>query len=144
MTTDEQLDRILAIPLIAKLPESIRDRVGRVLLEVSSPATLYVGEAVFVEGDEDEHTGCVLLSGEVEVLRGHEEPVRCPAPDLFGEMQQLEATAQRTATVQATYQSEIRIFNWHDFVAEASAVLNQEEQAQLRDAIKAGAAQRRH
>lgn len=143
MGTDEQLQRILAIPLLAGLPQAIRERVGRVLLEVSSPATLYAGENVFVEGDEDEHTGCVLLSGEVEVLRGNEEPVRCPAPDLFGEMQQLEATAQRTATVQATYPSEIRIFNWNDFLAAAGAVLTQEEQIQLRDALKAAAAQRR-
>ncbi len=143
MTHSEYRSSLLCLPAIVELPEPMRNRVAMALLWIGQPAQFAVGEAIFVQDDEDEHTGCVLLTGEAEVLRDNQDAVRVAAPELLGEMQQLEPTAQRTATVQVTRDAHTLMFSWHDFVAYSGALLTTEEQIALRDVLRASAARRR-
>jgi CRP-like cAMP-binding protein len=143
MDLTEYRGRLLAVPLIQSLPLELQHRIAMVLLWIGQHSHVSVGDDLFVEGDDDENTGCVLLSGEVDVLRSGAEPVRCPAPDLFGEMKQLEETAQRTATVQVVADGEVLQFNWHDFVGFAGTVLTTDEQLALKQAILDAAQARR-
>jgi len=138
----EYRQRLLDLPVIAALPGAMRDRVAMCLLWVGRPAQFGVGDTIYVQGQEDENTGCALLDGEVEVLRDHQDAVRVSAPELLGEMQQLEPTAQRTATVQVTADAHALLFAWHDFVGFSGMVLTTEEQLTLRDAIRDAAALR--
>lgn len=142
MTLSDYRRRLLLLPFIDELPGPMRERVAMVLLWIGQPAQFSVGDAIFVQGEEDENTGCVLLHGDVEVLRDHREAVHVKAPELLGEMQQLEPTAQRTATVQVTAEAHTLMFSWHDFVAYSGQLLTQDEQIVLRDVIRAAAARR--
>ncbi|NUM56250.1 MAG: cyclic nucleotide-binding domain-containing protein [Candidatus Hydrogenedentes bacterium] len=143
MTLSDYRKRLLLLPFITELPEPLRARIAMCLLWIGQPAQFAVGDAIFVQGDEDENTGCVLLQGEVEVLRGNQDAVRVQAPELLGEMQQLEPTAQRTATVQAIADAQTLLFSWHDFVVYSAVLLTTEEQIVLRDVIRNSAARRR-
>ena len=143
MTLSDYRSSLLLLPVIAELPEPMCSRVAMALLWIGQPAQFAVGEAIFVQDDEDEHTGCALLIGEVEVLPDSQDAVRVKAPDLLGEMQQLEPTAQRTATVQVTREAWTLMFSWHDFVAYSGVLLTTEEQVVLRDVLRASAARRR-
>lgn len=142
MTLSEYRKKLLLLPFIAELPEPLRARVAMCLMWIGQPAQFAVGDAIFVQGEEDENIGCVLLQGEVEVLRDSLEAIRVPAPNLLGEMQQLEPTAQRTATVQVTIEAQTLLFSWHDFVAHSGVLLNTDEQVVLRDVVRAAAARR--
>ena len=142
MTLSEYRGRLLNVPFINDLPGPLRERVAMCLFWIGQPAQFAVGDTIFVQGNEDENTGCALLLGEVEVLRDSQAPVRVPAPDLVGEMQQLEPTAQRTATVQVTLEAQTLLFSWHDFVACLGMVLTPNEQVVLRDVIRASATHR--
>jgi len=142
MDLSEYRRRLLGLPVLSALPGPVRERVAMCLLWVGRPAHFAVGDTVFVQGNEDENTGCALLEGEVEVLRDHQDPVRVQSPDLLGEMQQLEPTAQRTATVQVTAEADALLFAWHDFVGYSGMLLNSDEQILLRDAVRAAATQR--
>jgi hypothetical protein len=142
MTLSEYRKRLLHIPFVIDLPEPMRERVAMFLLWIGQPAQFSVGDALFIQDDEDENTGCILLQGEVEILRAGRGVVRAQAPELLGEMQQFEPTAQRTATVRVSETAQTLLFSWHDFVAYAAVVLNCDEQLVLREVIRASAVRR--
>ncbi len=126
---------VCAVPAFACLPPDMIERVGMAMLWAGNVRALGDGEFLYTEGDDHNHTGCVLLQGAVDVVRGQAEPIRRTAPDLFGEMHQLVDTAQCTATVQATQNATVLEFPWHDFIRAASTVLSQAEQLELKNAL---------
>ncbi|MDZ4861638.1 MAG: cyclic nucleotide-binding domain-containing protein [Candidatus Hydrogenedentes bacterium] len=142
MNLSEYRNRLSSVAMILDLPEPMRTRVSMIFLWVGQPARFSPGDCIFVQGDEDENTGCVLLRGEVDVIRAHETAIPVVAPELLGEMQQLEPTAQRTATIQAVTEVESLLFSWHDVVAYAGMLLTSDEQLVLRDIIRKAAARR--
>ncbi len=143
MNISEYRKRLLSVPMVSELPDTLRERVCMIFLWIGQPVHFTEGESIFIQGDEDENVGCVLVEGEVDVIRAHEESRPVFAPELLGEMQQLEATAQRTATVQSVSDTETLLFSWHDFVGYSGILLTPEEQIVLRDIVRDTAARRR-
>jgi len=136
-------NRICKTPVFEALSPRMMDRVGMTLLWKGEIVKFSPGQALFVEGDERDTSGCILIEGDVTITREGADPVTCSAPELFGEMHQLEETAQRTATVWAATDALVLRFDWHEFVSSIGLLLTQSEQLQLKDAFLQLAQQRR-
>lgn len=121
----------------------MRNRACMIFLWIGQSASFSAGNAIFIQGDEDENSGCVLVRGEVDVICGQEDSIPVIAPDVLGEMQQFEPTGQRTATVQAVSDVETLLFSWHDFVAYAGMLFTTDEQIILKDAVRKVASRRK-
>lgn len=143
MTLAEYRNRLLVLPFVSELPEPMRARVCMTFLWIGQPVSFSPEDCIFVQGDDDEHTGCVLLRGDAIVSRDDEDAVLVSAPELLGEMQQLEPTGQRTATVRVVKDAETLLFSWHDFIAYSGQLLTADEQIVLREVLRSTAAQRR-
>lgn len=116
MTADGYRDRIARIPMIHALDAPVRERVCDVLSGLATESKLKPGDVVYKKGSEDDNTGAMLLEG-VLVVRGDSAHVfEVTAPNLVGEMQQLNKYGQRTATVSAKSDTLLLEFSWHSFV----------------------------
>ncbi|MBX7255825.1 MAG: cyclic nucleotide-binding domain-containing protein [Candidatus Hydrogenedentes bacterium] len=122
-------------PVFKGLTPRMIDRVGMTLLWTGEIIRFSPGQPLFVEGDERDTSGCILLDGDVTITREGGDPVTCTAPELFGEMHQLEETAQRTATVWAATDAVVLRFDWHEFITAMGLLLTQSEQIQLKEAF---------
>ena len=112
----EYHDVVSGIPMLQELDAKTRDEVSDMLLAATKAYTLDEGDALYEQGAEDENTGAILVEGSMSVETGSGDPIIVRAPELLGEMLQMEATGQRTATVTAKTKSVVLEFGWHDFV----------------------------
>lgn len=109
------LEQVCRIPMLDSLSDSTRKSVASVLLQTAKELTLERGEVLYQGGDDSDNTGTMLVKGSVTVERDGKS-VTLNAPELLGEMQQMNKTRQRAATVTAQEQCIVLVFNWHDFV----------------------------
>jgi CRP-like cAMP-binding protein len=130
-------NRILRTPLVKTLPEGMRQRFAMILLWVSETKDVSRRDKLFVEGDKDTGTGCVILDGMVEVrTEDNPEAVKCiEAPDILGEVQLFTPQGQRTATLEVVVPGTILTFAWHDLGAAARQFYSDEEMATLKRVI---------
>ena len=140
-TTDMQLrlmrERILEAPLAKALPEGLRQRFAMILLWVSESKDVSRRDKLFVQGDSDAGTGCVILEGMVQV-RTEDDPdavKHIEAPDVLGEVQLFTPQGQRTATVEVVVGGTILTFEWKDLGAAARQFFSEEEMATLKRMI---------
>ena len=144
MAVDRFRDRISEIPVFQMLPSDLRLRLSDILVGVSSERNLEVGGVVYEKGTEDENTGAILIEGALEVRGEPGQTFQVSAPNIVGEMQQLNEFGQRTATVSVTEEAVLLDFSWHDFVRalKEHAVITESERAQVKEAFKAYAGDR--
>ncbi len=133
---------LLATPLIARLPESMRGRLADQVIEVAQADEARAGEVLFRIGDKNTDEGVFFLEGAVKVTRASGEELFFEAPDVLGEVQLFSPGAERTATVEMVYGGTLLRFSWKELGAAAKAVFTAEELAALREAIKDTAAAR--
>lgn len=136
--------RLLEVSLLEALPEDVRLSLCMTLWWLGEVHEFSYGEVLFRQGDAGANTGCALLDGAVSVRRDDGPTIDVAAPDLLGELMQLEDDAQRTATVTVTERALVLQFDWHDFVAICSQLLDQEKQDLLRERMQEIAEQRLH
>ncbi len=136
MELNEMRERILGIPLIKGLPESMRERFVMMLLYVSQTKRTFTNEQLFIEGEHDENTGVALLDGMVRIIRENEDPISVEAPDILGEIQQFTRERRRTATVEVCAGGQVLSFRWGDLRQAASAYYSHEELATLRSHLR--------
>ncbi len=120
-------ERLCAVPVLQGLPDPLRARVAMVLLWCGEIDETTAGRLLFVEGEQDEANGCVLIEGSVRVITGRGLVKRVESPELLGEMQQFGLDALRTATVQTATQVTLLRFSWDDVRKLAARILNPEE-----------------
>lgn len=130
------------IPLIHDLPEDVRDGVCAVLTNISKGSILSAGDVLYREGDRGTNTGALLMKGAVDIKSGDGQPIHRRAPELFGEMRQIDKDNQRTATVTIAEESVVFEFSWHGFVVMALHKLTKSQQKVVKDAIAAYAGER--
>lgn len=130
-------ERILATSLLKALPETMRQRFAMILLWVSETRDVSRKDKLFVQGDLDAGTGCVVLEGMVQV-RTEENPdavKHIDAPDILGEVQLFTPQGQRSATVEVVVGGTIMTFVWHDLGVAARQFFDEEEMASLKRVI---------
>ena len=144
MAVDHFRDRVSEMPVLQALPSDLRRRLGEILVDISSERTLEAGDVVYEKGSEDENTGAILIKGAFEILGDPDHKFQVSAPNIVGEMQQLNQFGQRTATVSVTEKAVLLEFSWHDFVQTLSdhAVITQDDRAKIKEAFTACAGDR--
>lgn len=135
MTVYQFRDRISEMPMLQTLPSELRLRLSDILVGVSSERTLEVGGVVYEKGKEDENTGAIVVQGALEVHSDPDHVYQISAPNIVGEMQQLNEFGQRTATVSVKEKAVLLDFSWHDFVRALMehAVITKSERAQVKE-----------
>jgi len=134
--------KILSIPLMKLIPDTMQERLGMIFLWVSEAEQMTEGEHLYEEGQHDENLGCLLLDGAVIIRKGDHEPITVEGPALLGEMQQFTPDQARTATVELATAGLVLKFEWHEFVALSMAYLTKAEQATLKEVITRSASKR--
>lgn len=135
MAVDQFRDRISEIPILQTLPSDLRLRLSDIFIGVSSERTLEAGGVVYEKDMEDENTGAIVIEGSLEVHADHDHIFQITAPNIVGEMQQLNEFGQRTATVSATEKAVLLDFSWNDFVRALMehAAITKDERSKVRD-----------
>lgn len=142
MDSKRIIKALLATPLIARLPESMRRRLADQVIEVAQSDEARAGEVLFRIGDKNTDEGVFFLEGAVKVTRASGEVLFFEAPDVLGEVQLFSPGAERTATVEMAYSGTLLRFSWKELGAAAKTAFTAEELAQLREAIRDTAAAR--
>jgi hypothetical protein len=137
-----QTETIARLPLLASAPETLRQRIADIMGVVGEQAAVAQGEALLHEGHLGENLGYVLVEGAVTVEKAGTPPVRLNAPALFGEIQQFNPRAQRTATVRAVTPVVVIRFSWDSLYTRAKETLSEDEQHLLMDALERSACER--
>ena len=119
------LESLLAVPMLAVLPEHVIERLARTSGQVSVPA----GRAVFEQGDEGD-LFYIVESGEVEVSKVGQPVARLGSGGSFGEIALLR-DVPRTATVIAITDVVARTIERRHFLAAVTGHADASEQAEL-------------
>ncbi len=144
MTIAQYRDRIAEIPMVHALDAPVRERVSEVLFALSTASMLKPGDVVYKKGSEDNNTGAVLLEGELVVRGDNDHVFEVTAPNLIGEMLQLNKYGQRTATVSAKGDAVLLEFPWHNFVKTLleDTTITQSDRATIKETFSAYAGNR--
>ena len=135
MNNDEARTIIEGTQLLAQAEGASRDALVDLFLEVGELLSVGPGEQLLHEGDVGGEQGYILLSGDVEVSREGGGALTLSAPATLGEMQQLNPSSVRTATVKTATECDVLKFNWTMLYME-SARLDDDAQRQLQDGIE--------
>jgi len=135
MELQEIREEILNVPVFKGLPEAMHPRLLTGLLSIARTRQVTRGDFLFLQGERETDTGCLLLQGAVEVRRDGETPVYVQAPDILGEMRLFTPQGQRTATVEVTVGGVILEFQWGAFGIVSRHLFDKQELTLLKKAI---------
>lgn len=135
MRLEEYRKQILAVPSIHALTPDLKSRIAMILLWIAYEADVPAGEIIYSRGADDEDTGCVLVSGSVQISVKGETVKECAAPEILGEMKQFTHANKRTATVRAKDNASILSFYWRDLIALTESVFSGEDQGAIHNVI---------
>jgi len=127
--------RILATPLVSKLPEAMRQRFVQMLLWLADTREVSREEHLFKLGDKHNDEGVLILEGMVRIITESSERKTIEAPDILGEVQLFTPEGARTATVEVVVGGQILTFQWKTLAAEAKRVYSEDEWQTLRKTI---------
>ncbi len=128
-------ERILATPLVSRLPESMRQRFVMILLWLSDTREVSREETLFTQGEADTDSGCLILEGMVRIKTEAAGNKTIEAPDILGEVQLFTPNRQRTATVEVVVGGSVLIFSWHALANTAKEHFSDAEFADLKRVI---------
>ncbi len=128
-------ERILATPLVSRLPESMRQRFVMVLLWLSDTREVCREETLFEQGETDTDSGCLILEGMVRIKTESAANKTIDAPDILGEVQLFTPNRQRTATVEVVVGGCVLMFSWHELATTAKESFTDAEFADLKRII---------
>lgn len=133
---------IVATPLVARLPETMRRRLVDLVMDIAQSDDAKAGEVLFRIGEKNTDEGVFFLEGAVKVTRASGQVLYFEAPDVLGEVQLFSPGAERTATVETVFGGTLMRFSWKELGAAAKAAFTAEELVLLREAIRDTAAAR--
>jgi MFS family permease len=119
------IDSLLAVPMLAVLPEHVIERLAR----TSGVVTIPAGRTVFEQGDEGD-LFYIVESGEVEITKVGQAVATLGAGGSFGEIALLR-DVPRTATVVALTDVVARTLERRHFLAAVTGHVDSSEQAEL-------------
>lgn len=102
-------------PTFAAHPAPFRHRVLSVLTEVGAVKTIPKGTALFNAGAPNDGRAFMLVRGSIEVRKPSQPVILCEAPDLLGEMGQINPMQKRMADVITDEDCIVVAFEWSSF-----------------------------
>lgn len=117
------------------LPHALQSKFVNIIAKCSKAQTIPRMTPLFTEGDTEGDEGYILLDGEVAVRSVQKPEFSVWGPELIGETKQFNPNSIRTATVEALEDVKVLRFEWADFWAAAIQSLNEEEVAQMKEAL---------
>lgn len=124
---------------LSPLNTALRARIANIFLDISAPQRVAPRTTLFRAGDVSNDMGLVLLEGEITVEKDGNPSVTAYAPDLIGEMAQLNPSRTRTATVVAATELKVLRFAWRKFNDAALSKLSEAELKSVTDALQSHA-----
>jgi len=128
-------ERIMATPLVGRLPEGMRQRFVMILLWLSDTQEVSREETLFEQGETNTDSGCLILEGMVRIKTESAGNKTIDAPDILGEVQLFTPNRQRTATVEVVVGGNVLIFSWHALAAAAKEHFTDTEFSELKRVI---------
>jgi len=135
METEEVQNLLSGLPFMLDMPESLKQQVGQILLEVSEVESIEADTVLFREGDKNNQDGYIVLSGSVQVEKTYAKECAAMAPVLLGEVKQFNPRSERTATVRAREDLDALHFDWNRFYEAVDDRLDATDQEVLRAAL---------
>mgnify|MGYP001579323542 CR=1 FL=1 len=132
-------ERILATPLVKKLPEPMHQRFAQALLWISDTKEVLRTQHLIEQGEKHSDQGVLVLEGMVRVKTEDGVSKTIEAPDILGEIQLFTPGRARTATVEVVVGGQILAFAWTALAQECQRTFNEAEMKPLRDAIYSSA-----
>jgi len=130
-------ERILATPLVGRLPEGMRQRFVMILLWLSDTREVSREEKLFEQGASDTDNGCLILEGMVRIKTESSANANktIDAPDILGEVQLFTPNRTRTATVEVVVGGNVLTFSWHALAKVAKEQFTDDEFGELKRVI---------
>jgi len=135
MNLQEVRSRVELLSLFKAAPPALKRRIEMILLAISDYREMGTGTTIYREGQPGDGTGCILLDGTVQVQKREGETIEVRAPQLLGEMQRINPSDVRTATVITLTPARALLFTWQSFFGEAHSLLNDSERAKLEEIL---------
>ena len=127
MEDSPHTDQIMAIAAFASMDATLAQKVAEAFIACSRKERATPGRTLMSVGDSAVQDGIILLSGEISIAKEGSPEIIAIAPELMGEMAQINPARQRTATVTAHTDITLLHFTWRDFANEAGQRLTQDE-----------------
>lgn len=128
-------ETISDLPFIQAFPGTLRQRIAKMIVDISNLREIKEGEVLFIKGDTTSNHGYILLEGTVEVLREDIPTTTVHPPALLGEVKQFNPLHERIADVTALQDLKVLHFNWGDFNAAAAERLSESDLALFQNAL---------
>ncbi len=132
-------ERILATPLVKKLPAPMHQRFAQALLWISETKEVARTQHLIEQGEKHSDQGVLVLEGMVRVKTEDGVSKTIEAPDILGEIQLFTPGRARTATVEVVVGGKILTFAWAALAQECRSAFNDDEMHTLKEAIYSSA-----
>ncbi len=136
MDKNQARHAIVSMSALGPLNTGLRSKVADILMEIGKPLRVAATRTLFKAGDASDDHGYLLIEGELTIEKEGNPGLTAFAPDLIGEMAQLNPTRQRTATVTAATDLLVIRFTWGDFMRAATAKLTEADLTQFTAAMQ--------
>ena len=132
-------ERILATPLVKKLPPEMHQRFTQSLLWIGETKEASRTQHLIEQGEKHEDQGVLILEGMVRIKTEDGVSKSIEAPDILGEIQLFTPGRARTATVEVVGGGLILVFSWDALAQECRRIFNEDEMRTLKEAIYSSA-----
>ena len=88
-------DTVMQVPMLQELSKDTCTDVCNILIQISKAFVLKPDEVLYRLGAQDANTGALIVKGSMRVEREQGDPIMIHAPELIGEMQQLDDYGRR-------------------------------------------------
>jgi len=136
MNEDAIRREISGMPAMAPLSGALKAKIADIFVNNGVLQKCAANTLLFRAGDATDDQGYILLEGEIDVTKEGNPPVTAYAPDLIGEMAQLNPTRQRTATVKALTDLQVLRFSWPSITKAVQSTLSADEAKSFTDALQ--------
>lgn len=136
MIPDGARDLVLQLSFMNGFPETLRERLADIFIEVSEVRRIRTGQLITREGGRGRNRGFILLDGSVRIHKSDVPDSKAKPPELLGEVMQFNPKRSRTATVTAHEKGLVLRFMWDDFWAGTKRYLTKEEQDLVRKTLE--------
>ncbi|PCJ67096.1 MAG: hypothetical protein COA73_00315 [Candidatus Hydrogenedentota bacterium] len=135
MDSESIRKQLVDLPFFHSLDVGVRNVLAQVIQSVSKFDSVPAGTVLFKKGSQGADVGCIVLSGEIRIQKPEAPEIITSAPELLGEMKQVNPDAQRTATVDAQTDLEILKFKWDAFNTGIQNALSESDAQAVKQAI---------
>jgi CRP-like cAMP-binding protein len=136
MDSDSIRKELVDLPFFQSLTTEVRNVLAQVIQTVSKAEHIPAGTFLFKRGSQGEDVGCIVLRGDIRVEKSGTPEIVSSAPELLGEMKQVNPDALRTANVDAVTDLDVLKFSWDAFNNGIRNAMSEPDAQTVKQAIK--------